>query len=233
MKTSAFKAQNGKIRLTTVLIIIVVVAAVLFFSPGIGNIFNRNHENRTISIHMIARQYLESAQMISLHCKYNDVFELSEEKLKNIYGMPIPGTAKHVIIKTQGTAFLGIDCKDITVDTTRSDTLFMTFPPIKIIAHELEFTNIYDLSGIFRKYNIKDIPELRSSYKSEMEFNIKNDRTAISLAEAAMENAFRNDIPTLKDVPIVFIWKTQARIVPLDIKREKPIDMKWGVPEKY
>jgi len=211
-------------------LLVIVIAAALFFSPGVGNVFKRNVETK-VSVHMVARRYLEKAQMISLHCKYDDVFELSEDKLKNIYGMPIPGTGKHVIIKTQGTIYLGIDCKEITVDTTRTDTLFMTFPPIKIIAHEFEFTNIYDMSGIFRKYNLKELPELRNNYKAEMEFHTKNDRTAVSMAETAMERAFKNDIPTLKDVPIVFLWAPPANNISIDIKRETPVVMKWEIPE--
>jgi len=211
--------------LPTIVTILVVIAAALYFSPGLGNLFNRNVENRTVSIHSVARQYLETAQMISMHYKYEDVYELSEEKLKNIYGMSIPGTGKHVIIKTSGTAFLGINCKDIIVDTTRFDTLFMTFPAIRIIAHELDFTKVYDLSGVFQKYSIKDGPELKKIYKSEKELSIRNDRAAIALAETYMENAFfRNytNIPMLKDVPVVFRWKLPAQNIPIDAKRETP-----------
>ena len=214
-----------------IVLVIIIIAAALFFSPGMGNVFNRNAETK-VSVHTVARRYLEKAQMISLHCKYDDVFELSEDKLKNIYGMPIPGTEKHVIIKTQGTVYLGIDCKEITVDTTRSDTLFMTFPPIKIIAHEFEFTNIYDMSGVFRKYNLKELPELRNNYRAEMESHVKNDWTAISMAETAMERAFKNDIPNLKDVPIVFSWAPTARNISIGIKRETPLELKWEIPEK-
>jgi hypothetical protein len=214
-----------------IVLVIIIIAVALFFSPGMGNAFNRNAETK-VSVHTVARRYLEKAQMISLHCKYDDVFELSEDKLKNIYGMSIPGTEKHVIIKTQGTVYLGIDCKEITVDTTRSDTLFMTFPPIKIIAQEFEFTNIYDMSGVFRKYNLKELPELRNNYRAEMESHVKNDWTAISMAETAMERAFKNDIPNLKDVPIVFSWAPTARNISIGIKRETPVELKWEIPEK-
>jgi hypothetical protein len=107
----------------------------------------------------------------------------------------------------------------------------MTFPPIKIIAHEFEFTNIYDMSGIFRKYNLKEIPELRNNYKTEMEFYTKNDWTAISMAETAMEKAFKNDIPTLKDVPIVFSWAPTVKKIPVSVKRETPLKLKWEIPE--
>jgi hypothetical protein len=212
-----------------IIILIAALVAASMFMPGIGGLFKPSQEPKT-SIHILARRYLETAQMISLHCKYDDVFELNEEKLKNIYGMRIPGTEKHAIIKTRGTIYLGIDCKDITVDTTRSDTLFMAFPPIKIIAHEFEFTDIYDLSGIFRKYKLTEIPELRGIYKAEIEFNTKNDRAAISLAEAAMENAFRNGIPTLKDTHIAFRWKApQAENIALNLKRETPVNRSWSV----
>ena len=212
-------------------LLIAAVIAVSFFVPGIGNIFKSSGQEPKVSVHMLARKYLETAEMISMHCEYRDVFELSEESLKNIYGMSIPGTKKHLIVKTHGTMYLGIDCKEITIDTTRSDTLFLTFPPIKIVAHEFEFTDIYDLSGVFRKYNLKDIPTLRSDYKAEIEFNTKNDREAISKAEEKMEKAFSNDIPMLKDIPIVFIWNTPAKRVYVDIKRETPVSRTWGVPD--
>jgi len=212
--------------------LIAAAIAVSMFVPGIGgNIFKRADREPAVSVHMLARKYLEAAEMISMHCEYRDVFELSEENLKNIYGMSIPGTKKHLIVKTRGTMYLGVDCKDITVDTTRSDTLFLTFPPIKIIAHEFEFTDIYDLSGVFRKYNLKDIPTLRGDYKAEIEFNTKNDREVISAAEEKMEKAFRNDIPTLKGVPIVFTWNTPAKPIYVDIKRETPVSRTWDVPK--
>jgi hypothetical protein len=210
-------------------LLLAALAAAVFFLPGIKNRLGPPQEPK-ISVHIIARRYLETAQMISLHCKYEDVFELGEEKLKNIYGMPLPGTGRRVIIRTQGTIYLGIDCKDIAVDTTRADTLFLTFPPIKIIAHEFEFTDIYDLSGVFRKYNMKEVPELRSNYRTEIEFNTKNDRVAISLAETAMENAFRKDIPTLNGVPLVFRWRAPAaENIGIDLKRETPISRTWDV----
>ncbi|MDR0331465.1 MAG: DUF4230 domain-containing protein [Chitinispirillales bacterium] len=206
-------------------IAIAVAAAIIFFSPTKGGLFDSKLGD-SVSIHAIARQYLETAQMISSQCKYNDVFELSEEKLKNIYGMSIPGTERHAIIKASGTVFLGIDCKNIAVDTTRADTLFITFPPIEIIAHEFEFTAIHDLSGIFRKYNIKTIPDLRSNYKRNVESSTIKDKTAISMAQTSMEKAFRN-IPTLKEVPIAFMWETPAKRPTVDFKRETPIDLKW------
>ena len=218
-----------KLKIYAIIALLIIAAiAVSMFVPGFGNMFKRTDQEPQVSVHMLARKYLETAEMISMHCEYRDVFELSEESLKNIYGMSIPGTKKHLIVKTHGTMYLGIDCKDIKVDTTRSDTLFMTFPPIKIIAHEFEFTDIYDLSGVFRKYNLKDIPTLRSDYKAEIEFNTKNDRGAISEAEAKMEKAFRNDIPTLKDVPIVFTWNAPtAKNIAIDVKRETPVSREW------
>ncbi|MDR2694335.1 MAG: hypothetical protein LBB74_09020 [Chitinispirillales bacterium] len=213
-------------------LLIITVVAVSIFVPGVGNIFKRTGQEPTVSVHLLARRYLETAEMISMHCEYNDVFEISEESLKNIYGMSIPGTKKHLIVKTRGTMYLGIDCRDITVDTTRFDTLFLTFPPIKIVAHEFEFTDIYDLSGVFRKYNLADIPKLRGDYRAEIEFNTKTDRKAISKAEENMERAFRDDIPTLKDVPIVFIWNTPVKNITIDVKRETPVSRNWGVTKK-
>jgi len=213
-------------------LLIAAVIAVSFFVPGIGNIFKSSNQEPKVSVHTLARKYLDAAEMISMHCEYSDVFELSEESLKNIYGMSIPGTKKHLIVKTHGTMYLGIDCKDIMVDTTRSDTLFLTMPSIKIIAHEFEFTDIYDLSGIFRKYNLKDIPTLRSDYKAEIEFNTKNDRGAISEAKENMEEALKNDIPTLKDLPIVFIWNAPVKDISIDVKRETPVIREWDFTKR-
>jgi hypothetical protein len=217
-----------KIYALIALLIAAIIAASIFM-PGIGSMFKSTQAPKT-SVHILARKYLETAQMISLHCKYDDVFELSEDRLKNIYGMRIPGTGKRVIIKTRGTIYLGIDCKDIAVDTTRFDTLFITFPPVKIIAHEFEFTDIYDLSEVFRKYKLTEIPELRGNYKAEIEFNTKNDREAISLAETAMENAFRSSIPALKDVYMAFRWEApKAENIALELKRESPVSRAWDV----
>ena len=225
-----------KIGLLAALIIIALLAA-SFFLPGIWGRFNSN-KAPVVSIHTAARQVLPVAEFVSLRSKYTDVFEESEEKLKNIYGLSIPGTGKRVIIKAQGTVFLGIDCKDIKIDTNRSDALFITFPPIKIIAHDFEFTEVIDLSGIFRRQNIKNIPELRNNYRLNVESNVMRDRDVISLAADTAESAFKEillAIPALKDTPIYFRREIPVGLMmefPVELKRDIPINFDWKASEK-
>jgi len=131
---------------------------------------------------------------------------------REMFGIQIPGTEKKLLAVIDGTIKLGIDCRMLKIDTTRIDTLFIRFPPIKILSHELhpETAEVYDQkNGMFNKYKAKDLFVLESKQKMEMERDIDKNVELISQARIATESAFRSFlriIPALDTVPVAFKW---------------------------
>jgi len=176
-------------------------------SGGSGDIVTPKQE---ISIHTTVRSVLPAAEFVSLHYRYTSV--IKDVSSKEMFGIPIPGTEKKMLAVIDGTIKLGINCKDIKIDSTRSDTLFIKFPPIKIISHELhpETAEVYDQkNGIFNKYRASDQFALEAKQKAATELNVRTNQPLISQARTATEYAFRSflhAIPALDATPIVFRW---------------------------
>jgi hypothetical protein len=174
---------------------------------GIGDIIASKQET---SIHATVREILPAAEFISLHYRYTSV--IKDVNKREMFGIQIPGTEKKLLAVIDGTIKLGIDCSKIQIDTTRIDTLFIKFPPIKILAHELhpETAEIYDQkNGMFNKYKAKDLFVLESKQKMEIEINVDKNSELISQARTATEYAFKSflhSIHALDTVPIVFRW---------------------------
>jgi hypothetical protein len=162
------------------------------------------------SIHAVVREVLPAAEFISLHYRYSSV--MKDVSSKEMFGIQIPGTEKKLLAVIDGTMKLGIDCQKMEIDTTRTDTLFIKFPPIKILSHELhpETAEVYDQkNGMFNKYRAKDLFILESKQKTEMELNLGKNFELISQARTATEYAFKSFlhmIPALDTVPIAFRW---------------------------
>jgi len=200
-------------RLTIILVILLAIATVSIGyllgrpSGGSGNIVTPKQET---SIHTTVRAILPAAEFVSLHYRYTSV--IKDASSKEMFGIHIPGTEKKLLAVIDGTIKLGINCKDIIIDTTRSDTLFIKFPPIKIISHELhpETAEVYDQKdGIFNKYRASDQFALEAKQKAEVELNVRANRDIILQARTATEYAFRSflsGLPVLNTIPIVFRW---------------------------
>jgi len=201
-------------RLTLVLCVLLAgAAAVIGFMiarpGGIGGGGIATSKQET-SIHATVREVLPMAEFISLHYRYTSV--IKDVNSKAMFGIQIPGTEKKLLAVIDGTIKFGIDCQKIEIDTTRTDTLFIKFPPIKILSHELhpETAEVYDQkNGIFNRYKAKDLFVLESKQKMEMELNVSKNFELISQARAATEYAFKSflhTVHTLDKVPIVFRW---------------------------
>jgi len=201
-------------RLTLVLSVLLAgAAAVIGFmvarpdGDGGGDIVNSKQET---SIHATVREVLPAAEFISLHYRYTSV--IKDVNSREMFGIQIPGTEKKLLAVIDGTIKLGIDCRALKIDTTRTDTLFIGFPPIKILSHELhpETAEVYDQkNGMFNKYKARDVFVLESKQKMEMERDIGKNIELISQAHDATESAFRSFlriIPALDTVPIAFRW---------------------------
>ncbi|MDR2554053.1 MAG: DUF4230 domain-containing protein [Fibromonadaceae bacterium] len=200
-------------RLTLVLCVLLAgAAAVIGFMVarpgGIGSGITTTKQET--SIHATVREVLPAAEFVSLHYRYTSV--IKDINSREMFGIQIPGTEKKLLAVIDGTIKLGIDCQKIQIDTTRTDTLFIKFPPIKIISHELhpETAEVYDQkNGMFNRYKARDLFVLESKQKSEIEFNIDKNHELISQARTATEYAFKSflhSVHVLDTIPIAFRW---------------------------
>jgi len=200
-------------RITIILVILLAIAvACIGFLLGRpsgsgGDIVTPRQE---ISIHTTVRAVMPAAEFVSLHYRYTSV--MKDVSSKEMFGIPIPGTEKKMLAVIDGTIKLGINCKDILIDSVRTDTLFIKFPPIKIISHELypETAEVYDQkNGIFNKYRASDQFALEAKQKSSTELDVRANKDIILQARSATEYAFRSflhALPVLDTIPIVFRW---------------------------
>lgn len=200
-------------RIVIILAVLLAVAAAtigfLLGRPGGGESSLLNPKQET-SIHTTVREVLPAAEFISMHYRYTSV--IKDVSSKEMFGIYIPGTEKKLLAVIDGTIKLGIDCRAMEIDTIRKDTLFIKFPPIKILSHELhpETAEVYDQkNGIFNKYRASDHFALEAKQKSEIELNVRANRELILQARAATEYAFKSflhSIHALDTVPIAFKW---------------------------
>jgi hypothetical protein len=200
-------------RITLVLLLLLLAAlAVIGFLVGRslyggGQIIAPKQET---SIHVTVREVFPAAEFISLVYRYTSV--IKDVNTKEMFGIPIPGTEKKMLAVIDGTIKLGINCKDMIIDSVRTDTIFIKFPPIKILAHELhpESAEVYDqTNGIFNKYRATDHFALEAKQKAETELNVRANRDIIMQARAATEYAFRSflhAIPVIDTIPVAFRW---------------------------
>ncbi|MCL2207146.1 MAG: DUF4230 domain-containing protein [Fibromonadales bacterium] len=163
-----------------------------------------------INIHTTVLEVLPVAEFVSMHYRYNSV--IKDANSKELFGISIPGTEKRMLAMIGGSIKLGIHCQNIVIDTTRSDTLFIKLPPIKVISNELhpESAEVYDeKDGIFNKYRAKDHFALEAKLKAETELEVRASREIIGQAREATEYAFKSflkAIPALDTIPIAFRW---------------------------
>ncbi|MDR2593499.1 MAG: DUF4230 domain-containing protein [Fibromonadaceae bacterium] len=199
-------------RLTLVLLLL-LVAAIATIGVLVGRSLNGGQvitPKQETSIHVNVREVFPVAEFISLVYRYTAV--IKDVNSKEMFGIPIPGTEKKMLAVIDGTIKLGINCKDMKIDTTRTDTLFIKFPPIKVLAHELhpETAEVYDQrNGIFNKYRATDHFAIEARQKSETELNVRANMDIVLQARAATEYAFRSflhALPVLDTIPVAFKW---------------------------
>jgi len=199
-------------RITLVLLLLLVAAlgAIGFLvgrSMNGGQVLSPKQET---SIHVTVREVFPAAEFISLVYRYSSV--IKDVDSREMFGIYIPGTEKKLLAVIDGTIKLGINCKDMVIDTNRTDTLFIKFPPIKILAHELhpESAEVYDQkNGLFNKYRATDHFALEAKQKAETELNVRANRDIIMQARTATEYAFKSflhALPTLDTIPVAFKW---------------------------
>jgi len=200
-------------RITIVLfvLLLVAIAAIGYLigrpSDGSSGITSTKQE---INIHHSVREVLPASEFVSLHYRYSSL--IKDASSIELFGFSVPGTEKRMLAMIDGTVKLGIYCQDITIDTSRTDTLFIKLPPIKIISNELhpESAEVYDeRDGLFNKYRAKDQFALEAKLKADTELNIRANREIIMQARGATESAFKTlllNLSTLDTIPVVFRW---------------------------
>jgi len=193
--------------------VLLLLAAIATIGVLVGRSMNGGQivtPKQETSIHVNVREVFPVAEFISLVYRYTAV--IKDVNSKEMFGVPMPGTEKKMLAVIDGTIKLGINCKDMKIDTTRTDTLFIKFPPIKILAHELhpETAEVYDQkNGIFNKYRASDHFAIEARQKAETELNVRANIDIIMQARTATEYAFRSflhALPVLDTIPVVFKW---------------------------
>ena len=203
-------------RITIVLLILLVISLTvigILVGRSFGSSENGSSALSTkqeLSIHATVREVLPAAEFISMHYRYTSV--IKDASSKEMFGINIPGTRKKLLAVIDGTIKLGIDCKTMQIDTTRTDTLFIKFSPIKILSHELhpETAEVYDQKNrIFNKYRASDHFTLEAKQKEKMELDIRANKEIILAARNATEYAFKSflrSLPMLDTMPVAFRW---------------------------
>jgi hypothetical protein len=198
----------------TLVLLLLLVAAIAVIGFLMGRSMNGGQAitpKQETSIHVTVREVFPAAEFISLVYRYTSV--IKDVNSKEMFGIPIPGTEKKMLAVIDGTIKLGINCKEMIIDTSRTDTLFIKFPPIRILAHELhpETAEVYDQkNGIFNRYRATDHFALEARQKAETALNVRANLEIILQARAATEYAFKSflhALPALDTVPVAFRWK--------------------------
>jgi hypothetical protein len=199
-----------KIIVVLAVLLLAAVIAIVFLAKGSLGGSSAIESKQETSIHTTVRAVLPAAEFISLHYRYTSV--IKDANSKEMFGFYIPGTEKKMLAVIDGTMKLGIDCKELKIDTSRTDTLVIKFPPIRILAHELhpETAEVYDQkNGIFNKYKASDHFALEAKLKADMDLNVRANKEIIMQARSATEYAFKSFLlmlPALDSVPIAFRW---------------------------
>jgi hypothetical protein len=197
----------------TLVLLLLLVAAIAAIGILVGRSMNGGQvitPKQETSIHVTVREVFPAAEFISLVYRYTSV--IKDVNSKEMFGIPLPGTEKKMLAVIDGTIKLGINCKEMKIDTNRTDTLFIKFPPIKILAHELhpETAEVYDQkNGIFNKYRATDHFAIEARQKAETELNVRANRDIIMQARTATEYAFKSflhALPVLDTIPVAFRW---------------------------
>lgn len=200
-------------RINIILILLLLIASIVIgFMVGkpFGSSNKITEQKQNVSIHTVVREVFPVSEFVSLVYRYTSV--IKDVNSKEMFGIPIPGTEKKMLAIIDGTIKLGINCKEIAIDTTRTDTLFIKLSPIKIISHELhpETAEVYDQkNGLFNKYRATDHFALEARQKKETELNVRANKNLIMEAREATEYAFKSflhSITVLDTIPVAFRW---------------------------
>ena len=208
-----FKRFLTKILVSAVLAVLII--AVLCIMLPLGKFFGARPPLKEIAIHTMVQQVMPSAEFVALHYKYTDLIEDKADNLRNIWGMRIPGTAKEVLVITDGVVKLGVNCEKIKIDATGSNTqttIVVTFPPVKIISHEFDIRRIRDLSGLFVRSRLEDFPDVIKVYKSKAESKVMENQDLFLQARASTESFFKQlfqAVPALESTNIEYSWEPE------------------------
>jgi hypothetical protein len=198
-----------------IILLALLIAAIAAIGILVGRSFGGGGsgiiaDKKETDIRATVREVLPAAEFISLHYRYTSV--INNVDSKTMFGIHIPGTEKKLLAVIDGTVKLGVDCSQLKIDSLRTDTIFIKFPPIKILAHEMypETAQVYDQkNGLFNKYRATDHFALEAQQKSEVELNVRANKDIITQARNATEYAFKSFlsmVPALDTVPVAFKW---------------------------
>jgi uncharacterized protein YneF (UPF0154 family) len=199
----------SRVLLFLILSIVLGIVGGLFISNNLKIDFFNKESN--INITSTIKEILPNAEYSSLVYHYSSVITHSD--VYKFYDINIPFTEKKAIYTIDGTIKLGLNCNDISVDSSYNN-IVVRMPAIKILSHEIypETFSLYDEhTSIFNRYTLQDANDIQMANKNEMEEKVRNNLGLFIQARQAAEQQFRlfiESIPGVKNqYDIVFEWQ--------------------------
>lgn len=106
----------------------------------------------------------------------------------------VPTTKKNLLYVLPVTMKLGVDCQEIEIDTSRTDSVIITFPPIRILSTEqnLKASFIHEQDGVLNKVTLKEQRDLMIKQLELFQDSVMADAGNIRKAKIATEMGFRS-----------------------------------------
>jgi len=194
-------------------ILIAGLAGCILSGAVVGGIAHYN-ANKKVKLAVTSTQlssWIESASdLVSEKYHYTDLIDHHEEG-KKIAGVTIPLTEEQTLIVYSGTVNVGIDVSEITYDIDESKKLItLTLPEPKIIAHEVDHSNIkdYDVKEkIFHKKTFEEFGEIISIAQTEKQEELLNDTEFLDNVKKDAEDSLNHlfdAVGVTEDYTIVF-----------------------------
>jgi len=200
-------------------VILTCLAAVLYVSTQHGKELLGNSLAKMGISAPTAPNYSTIINAISAISEYNSLkisancrIRLENDALFKIGDWaPLPG--RYLLYDIPITVKLGINFQDyFDMDTTRTDSIIITFPPIKILSTEqnLREAYIHERDGVLRKVNLDLHRRLMADQIGRFQDSIINDPNNIRKAKLATEEGFKVLFGMHPSIPpLGFRWKDE------------------------
>jgi hypothetical protein len=172
---------------------------------------NKNKEKK--EIHISVKEILPISEYACLVYRYSAVNKHSDSIPFIKWNMPF--TEKKLIFSIDGAVKLGIDGKDIKVESFM-EKIIIYMPSIKILSHEVypETVMVYDeKNNIFNHYTAKEHFAIELTHKNTIEEKLLTDESILVQARESAQMQFDSllrNLPGIKNVySVIFEWDNE------------------------
>ena len=160
----------------------------------------------------VTSKLMDIAELSVMEYEYTNAVKLSDQD-RLVESINLPFTKKQIVMTYSGKMKLGVDLKDVSAETTKTDNkvtaVTVTIPGVRILTNEVDHESIefpVERNPIFNKLESKDYDELEARAKTEIEEVVINNGT-LEKAEAELKNALSDYIKGLygEEVKIEFV----------------------------